>query len=251
MRFKSFFLLALTILCYSCSYKQQHALFRQNGQKNADTTSQVTHTAYRIQPEDILQIRNLQGIKYLDGSSSNAAGGSSSAGESFQVEEDGKVTLPVLGHIPITGLTRYEAAKKIEQLYRDSLLNNPIIELKILNLKVTIFGEAKSTGIFQLKKENTTLIDILGEAGGLSASADEKHIKIIRNDKPSPEVIWVDLSNINVLTDPKIRLQNNDIIYIAQNKRAIRDDKIQNLSSLVQPSLLIFNTALIIYTLFR
>lgn len=249
------FLSLMAILCHSCAMKQQHALFRQNSGTALTNAAQTTHQVYRIQPEDLLQIRNLQGIKFLDGgsttSSGSASSGSSSNGETFQVEEDGRITLPALGHIPIAGLTRYEAAQKIERLYRDSLLKNPIIELKILNLKVTVFGEAKSTGNFALKKDNTTLIDVLGEAGGLTNSADEKTIKIIRGEKDKRSEIWVDLSDVKILDDPRIVLQNNDIIYIAQNKRAIRDDKIQNFSSLVQPSLLIFNTALIIYTLFR
>jgi polysaccharide export outer membrane protein len=153
--------------------------------------------------------------------------------------------------VPVAGLTRYEAANKIEGLYRDSLLKNPIIELKILNLKVTVLGEIKNQGNFNLVKEKTTLIDIIGQAGGLSNTADEKNIKIIRSDKQGQKTIWVDLSNINILNDPKIILQDNDIVYIAQNKRAVRDDKLQNFTTLIQPSVLIFNTALIIYSLFR
>jgi polysaccharide export outer membrane protein len=251
MRFKILCFLSIISLCYSCSLKQQHALFLEKGKSATDTASKNSHSVYRIQPEDVLQIRNLQGIKYLDGSSTNASGGSSSSGESFQVEEDGRVTLPIVGRVFVTGLSRYEAAQKIEKIYRDSLLKDPIIELKILNLKVTLFGEARGTGNYTLKKENTSLIDILGDAGGLTNAADEKNVRIIRGDRAHPEVIKLDLSDINVLGDPRIILQNNDIIYIGQNKRAIRDDKIQNVSSLVQPSLLIFNTALIIYSLFR
>lgn len=212
---------------------------------------QAPAPVYRIKPSDILQIRNLQNTRYLVSSSGATGEAGSDQSQTFQVEEDGKVTLPVIGHVAVAGLSRYEAAQKIEQLYRDSLLKNPIIELKILNLKVTLLGEVKSPGNIPLTKENTTLIDVLGEAGGLTNNANETNIKIIRGDKANPEIIYADLSNIKTLGDPRITLQSNDIIYVMQNRKAIRDEKLQNFTTLIQPSLLIFNTALIIYTLFR
>jgi polysaccharide export outer membrane protein len=149
------------------------------------------------------------------------------------------------------GLTRIEAQKKIEDLYRKTLLKDPIIELKINNLKVTIFGEAKAQGNFPLTKDRTTLIEMLGEAGGLTDRANETNIKIIRGTQKNPQVTEIDLSNIQSINDPRAILQNGDIIYIAQNKRAVRNDKIQNFSSIFQPALLLFNTALIIVTLIR
>jgi len=255
MRFKILCLSSIIILlCHSCSYKQQHVLFEQKNGPALNIPAQTQPPVYHIHPSDVLQIRNLQSTQYLVGNSTGASKtGESASGQSetFQVEEDGRVTLPVIGHIAVAGLTRYEAAQKIERLYRDSLLKNPIIELKVLNLKVTLLGEVKSPGNIPLLKENTTLIDVLGEAGGLTNNANEKNVKIIRGDKNNPEVIYADLSNIKTLADPRITLQNNDIIYVMQNKKAVRDERLQNFSTFIQPSLLIFNTALIIYTLFR
>jgi len=240
---------ASLLLC-SCSYKQQHVLFEQKDQAEQITAAQTQPTPYHIKTDDVLQIRNLQDYKYLINESGAAKPDAASA-QSYQVDEDGKVTLPVIGHVNVNGLTRSEAEKKIERLYRDSLLKNPIIELKILNLKVTILGEVKGQGNYPLTNERTTLVDIIGQAGGLDATADEKNIKIIRGGKGSQQIIWADLGNINTLKDPQIILQNDDIIYVAKNKGAIRNDKLQNFSTVVQPSLLILNTALILFTLFK
>lgn len=248
MRFK--FLCYIVVIClgYSCSYKQQHVLFENKPAAQASKTiEQYTPPVYHIKPDDILQIRNLQDYKAFGSN----AGTSSTSQLTFQVEEDGNVTLPVLGHVPVAGLSRIEAQRKIERLYRDSLLANPLIELRIANLKVQAFGEIKTQGNFTLTKEYTTLIDILGQAGGLTAAADEKNVKIIRHERTGVRETRIDLSDINILTDPRIVLQADDIIYIAQNKRAVRDDNLQNVTTLIQPSILIFNTALIIYSLFR
>jgi polysaccharide export outer membrane protein len=258
MRF--IFLLCITCiiaLSSSCSYKQDQILFQKRAALAADTVKQKTTTvnSYRIKPQDVLQIRNLQNIKYIvDEVPTNAlntnGGNTAGTGQTYQVEEDGTVALPVIGHVQVAGLTRTEATKQIEGLYRKNLLKDPIIELKVINLKVTILGEIGSQGNFPLVKDNTTLVELIGQAGGLTPSANEKNVKIIRGDQQKT-VTEIDLSNMGSISDPNAVLQNGDIIYIAKNKRAIRTDKLQNFNTLAQPAILLLNTALLIFSLTR
>ena len=260
-----FFAFSLLSALASCSYKQDQLLFEQrNRLDSAAQKNTADLTNYRIKQQDLLQIRNLQNISYITdapsaesssssggGGASGGSSGSSSQGQTFQVEEDGAVILPVIGHVPVAGLTRQEATKKIEDLYSSSLLKNPIIELKIVNLKVTILGEIRTQGNFPLVKDKTTLIEMIGTAGGLTDKANAKNIEIIRGSQGHPTITRVDLSNINSLSDPATILQNDDIIYIAQSKRAARTDNLQNFSTLLQPALVLLNTVLIIVTLTR
>ncbi|MDP9046699.1 MAG: hypothetical protein M3N14_01095, partial [Bacteroidota bacterium] len=95
------------------------------------------------------------------------------------------------------------------------------------------------------------LVELIGRAGGLTEKANETNIKIIRGSQENPKVTEIDLSDIRSINDPRAVLQNGDIIYIAENKRAVRNEKIQNFGSIFQPALLLFNTALIIVTLIR
>ncbi len=249
--------LMLIFFCTSCSTRQYQTLFQQK-QALSDTTAQrkaVTLSEYRIQPQDILQVRNLQDIRYIANdvpSSTSGSGGSTnmaSQGQTFQVEEDGNVALPVIGRVYVKGLTRAEAQKLIEDDYRKNLLKNPIIDVKIVNLKVTLLGEVKAPGNYVLTKDRTTLVEVLGEAGGLSDRANQGDVKIIRGTEKNPKTIDVDLSNIASINDPSTILQSGDIIYVAQSKRAARTDNLQNFSTVFQPILILFNTALILYTL--
>lgn len=254
-------LILITCFCSSCAVKQQQLLFEKTGP--IPDTSGIKHqnsatgtVNYRIRSQDILQIRNLQSTKYIvddapiTASVSSGAGVSTaSQGQTYQVEDDGTVVLPVIGHVQVAGMTRVEAAKLIEDIYRKSVLKDPIIELKVTNLKVTMLGEVKLQGNFPLIKDQTNLIEMIGEAGGLTDRANEKTIKIIRGDPKNPQITMVDLSNTQTLADPRLILQNNDIIYIAQNKRAVKNDQLQNVTTTLSPIFLILNTALIIYTL--
>lgn len=245
--------LAGILLLSSCAVKQHQLLF-ENKSLRPDTSgiSASSSTVYHIMPQDILQVRNLQDINF--GNTSTTAGSSSavaSQGQTYQVEDDGTVALPVIGHIKVAGLTRYDAEKQIEALYRKTLLKDPIIEVKITNLKVTLLGEVKGQGNYPLVKEQTNLIEMIGAAGGLTDRANEKTVKIIRGDRAHPQVTQFDLSDVKTLSDPRLNLQNNDIVYVEQSKRAVRTDNLQYISTLVQPALLLLNTALIIISFTR
>ena len=255
----SYLLFGLFLICTSCSTKQYQVLFQQ---KNAINDSAYTNAGvineYRIKPQDVLQVRNLQDTKYLvnpapsSSVNTNVLGnnGAAAAEQNFQVDDDGTVILPAIGRIKVAGYTRIEAQKVVETAYRNNVLVNPIIELKIVSLKVTMLGEIRGQGNYPLTKEHTTLIEMIGAAGGITEKANETNVKIIRGTEKNPKVILVDLSNIQSINDPQTVLQNGDIVYIAQNKRAVRTDNQQSfLNTIFQPALLLFNTALIIFTL--
>lgn len=253
-------LLALFVLLTisSCNFKQYQILFEKRAALS-DSAYQLKETGlenYKIKSQDVIQLRNLQNIRYLVDEtpttiSANNSSGTYSQGQTFQVSEDGTVALPVIGSTKISGLTRGEAQNYIRDLYKKSLLKDPIIELKIINLKITILGEISKQGNYILTRDKTTLTEVIGEAGGLTERANEKNIKIIRGNEKSPEVTIINLNNIQEINDPRAILQNGDIIYIAQNKRAVRNDDLQNFSFILQPLTLVLNTIVIVLTLTR
>ena len=249
-------IILLVFICSSCSNKQYQVLFEKQNSLTADSSQRkpaVTLDQYLIQAQDVLQIRNLQNIDILANSSPGSGGssGNDSQSQTFQVEEDGSVKLPAIGNLKVAGLRRIEAQKLIEDTYSKELLKNPIIELKIINLKVTMLGEIKAQGNYSLTKDKTSLIEMIGQAGGLTDKADEKHIKIIRGTELNPKVIQINLNDVRSINSPDAVLQSGDIIYVTQNSRAARNDNLQNFSTIFQPALILFNTALIIFTLVK
>lgn len=242
-----------TLICasFSCSYRQQQSLFDEKTGTGPVSKDLTDFRGHRIAVQDLLQIRNLQNRNYISNEalSHSTAGIAGNEGQNYLVEADSTIALPMLGHVKVVGLSRSEAANKIELLYRKEL-KDPIIELKIINLKVTLLGEVKNQGSYGLVKDQTSLIEIIGQAGGLTEKANSGKVKIIRGNLQQ-QVIEVDLGDIRSLSDTRTLLQNNDIIYVAQNKKAIRTEKLQSMSALLQPVMLLLNTALIIFTLSR
>lgn len=259
----------LVLLFSGCSVRRERALFNAPSDIITDTLKQVyvvndkglSDLYYRIKPNDQIAVRNVQnpefgavgtpGMGNSPASNASTANSSTNSAQSFLVDLDGQVNLPAIGKVSVEGLTRREAAAKLQELYKTKLLKDPIIEVSVVNLKVTLFGEFARQGNFFLEKDNTSLIDILGEAGGISKNADPKSLKIIRGDRSNPEIIYVNLNNINSLASKKLILQNNDIIYIQSTKSAAASEKMQSINNLIQPLFIVINVALLILTITR
>lgn len=249
----------------SCASRKEYSLFNAPSDIVTDTIKQVyvvndqgiSDAYYKIKVNDQLAIRNLQNKEFgatasaNSSSNSNQTGGTINNTLSYLVDIDGKVNLPAIGKVEVLGLSRRDAAIKIQDLYAKQLLRDPIIELSVVNLKVTLLGEFSKQGNFLLERENTTLIDIIGEAGGINKTADPKTLKIIRGDRSHPEIIYVNLNDINSLASKKLVLQNNDIIVLQQTKSAALSEKLTSVNNIVQPFLVVVNLAVLIFTLTR
>ena len=260
-----FFCFLFATLFSACAARKERSLFNATTDVVTDTIKQVyvvneqgVDSYYKIKQGDLIAIRNVQNKEFGATSSSTASANSSNnvSGDiknvlSYEVEPDGAVNLPAIGKVQVEGLGRREAKSKIEQIYKEKLLPDPIIELSIVNLKVTLLGEFSKQGNFLLERDHTTLIEIIGEAGGITKTADPKTLKIIRGDKSNPEIIYVNLNDINSLASKKLILQNNDIIVLQTTKAAALSEKLQGLNNVLQPLLVVVNLAVLIFTVTR
>ena len=217
-----FLLFTLLFFVASCSYKNKNVLFKTHNKINskipvlvlnegADTLSNYKH---RIKIGDRVQIRFLNNYDIGQGAmqSATSAGNNSQIGitdKGYLVNYDSTVTLPLLGRLNLVGLTRLEAAQKLEKEYSRFIIN-PIIDLNIASLSVTILGEVNIPGKILLDKETTTIVDVIALAGGFKDTGKKKDIKIIRGQ----EVIIIDLKKIESLNSKKLIIQDNDIVYV-------------------------------------
>lgn len=264
----SFILLYLALS--GCSVRKERTLFYAPSDIVTDTIKHVyvvndqgiSDAYYKIKVDDQLAIRNLQNPEFgaTIGTGNNAAGnvstGSNSGGSAsnvltYPVEPDGMVNLPAIGKVSVVGLTRREAAAKLEQIYKSKLLKDPIIELTVVNLKVTLLGEFGKQGNYYLQRDNVSLIEMIGEAGGITKTADPKTLKIIRGERSNPELIYVNLTDINSLASKKLILQNNDIIILLPTKSAAFSEKWTSINNFIQPVLVVVNLGILILSLTR
>ncbi|MEE1883903.1 polysaccharide biosynthesis/export family protein [Pedobacter flavus] len=256
---KILFSLLLVAIISSCNVRRETSLFTSPNDVVTDTITQVyvvndmgNQNIYTIKTQDRLLIRNLQNKDFLSpiGANSNSAPNNilSEKNQTFEVDSMGNITIPEFGKVSVKGLTRKEATNKIQQLFEKEQIA-PIIEITIVNLKVTLLGEFRAQGNYILEQDNLTLIDLIAQAGGLTENADPKTCKIIRGDKFNPEIIYVNLQDIKSLASKKLVLQNSDIIVIQPLKSVVASKKIQNFNNYIQPVLVLLNLGLLILTI--
>lgn len=190
-----------------------------------DTTSK----RLRIQPNDVLQFRLFanDGFKIIDLVSEGAAREAQFLSRNlfnYYVEDDGLVKLPLIGRVPISGLTIREAEHMLEDRFTQ-FYNHPFIQLQVVNRRVVVFpGGGGDARIVMLENNNTTLLEVLGMAGGLAKRGDARQVKLFRLDPGGGRKVYkFDLSEIDGLPYADIVMQGDDVIYVQPTPELARE----------------------------
>lgn len=165
-------------------------------------------SAYLLQPDDEIEIQvyrepELSGI--------------------FRLNPEGAIRHPLLGSIPLAGMTAADAENHIrERLARDYLVN-PRVILKLHsshNSQIVILGEVKKPGIYPLRVgETMTLLQAIANAGGFTDLASPNRVYIMRRTPEGRQTtLRVPVGNLlkskGRQRDPK--LEPNDVIKVDQ-----------------------------------
>ncbi|MEI6488829.1 MAG: polysaccharide biosynthesis/export family protein [Bacteroidota bacterium] len=225
---KILYLSGLLLFFSSCGWLNPSIMLKtgKNYQfsKNIDSTST---TNYKISPNDYLQIKiySNDGFKLIDITSLNTSatglGTAMSATNQaiYNVESDGNVKLPILGRKKLSGLTLKEAEIMLEGMYADYYVK-PFADIKVTNRRIIVFpGEPGAAKVIQIDNDNTTLLEGLALAGGISYDGKARVVKLIRNVNGKQAVYLVNLATIQGLQLGSTVLQANDIIYVEPRRR--------------------------------
>lgn len=203
-------------------------MFKTPKNYDYDVDQTLGNVEYKIAPNDIVSfsVFTNDGFKLID-LTTNVTSITSQGAQSFnntnstrfKVDIDGFVKLPIVGRVKIKDYTVREAEKMLEEKY-STYYNKPFVMLDVVNRRVMVFpGNGGDGLVVTLENENTTLIEGLALAGGVSERGKAKKIKLIRGDSRNPEVHLIDLSTVEGMKQSNLLLQANDIIYVEPSKR--------------------------------
>lgn len=124
---------------------------------------------YKIGPEDILDIHVWKNEEL--------------SRERIPVRPDGKISHPLVHDITVAGLTagqvRVEVAQRLAQ-FIDPAPEVSVVVREIHSPKVSVSGNVRMAGYFELKTTDVTVLDMIAKAQGLNEFADKGSIKVIR-----------------------------------------------------------------------
>ncbi|MEO1435316.1 MAG: polysaccharide biosynthesis/export family protein [Bacteroidota bacterium] len=152
------------------------------------------------------------------GSINTTFNANAASGRWVVLDSEGEVNLPKLGRVKLTGYNAKEASYYLEKLYAQHI-KDPIINVKILNHYVTVLGEVNSPGRYNFENESLTLIELIGEAQGMTKFARETDVELIRMVDGQSVKARVDLTSFARMDDKNTSLRPGDIVYIPPRKK--------------------------------
>ncbi|WP_248932842.1 polysaccharide biosynthesis/export family protein [Sphingobacterium siyangense] len=143
----------------------------------------------------------------------------------YTVDNDGNITLPMLGKTKVVGLTRIEAIEKIRSEL-EKYIKDPGVNINFNNFRVSVLGEVARPGSFVLPSERVTVLEALGMAGDLTIRGVRENVMVIREVNGQKTMNRLDLTKQSTLNSPYYYLAQNDVIYVEPNQAQINSSKL-------------------------
>jgi polysaccharide biosynthesis/export protein len=240
------------IVLSSCATKKDIVYF-QNA-KNFETIVDTDTFTPKFKVNDIVSIY----VSTFDTEASKpfnlvkSTGGNTGAGNQFLdylIDIEGNIDFPVLGKIKLLGLTVEQSKELIKQKLSEGYLKDPIVNIRILNFRITILGDVRSPGTYFISGERITIMEALGLAGDLTIKGRRDNVLVIRDFNGTKTYTRIDLTNKEVFNSPVYFLTQNDVVYVEPNNSSIStasgDSRIGTIISITS---FILTTALIFVT---
>ncbi|WP_348810450.1 polysaccharide biosynthesis/export family protein [Flavobacterium maritimum] len=219
----------LALLFFSCASRKDVVYYQNiDGAVSSEKTNSYE---IKIQPDDLLMIIvsaddpeiaipfNLTTVSTPSLANPSVISGQQTI-QSYLVDASGMIDFPVLGKLKVSGLTRTEVLKMLNDKISD-FIKNPIINLRIMNFKISVQGEVTVPGTYTVASERITLIEALSMAKDLTIYGKRDNILIIREIDGIKSYNRVDLTKADFINSPFYYLSQNDVVYVEPNKNKI------------------------------
>ncbi|MXV17434.1 polysaccharide biosynthesis/export family protein [Hufsiella ginkgonis] len=140
----------------------------------------------------------------------------------YIVDSEGSIHMPLIGAVKASGQSTLALSKHLETQL-STYLKNPVVKVTVQNFKVSVFGDVKTPGSFNVPNERMTIPEVISLAGDLNVTG-LRVIMLIRETNGKREYIPIDLRSKKLFTSPYYYLQKNDVIYVQPNKARAAND---------------------------
>jgi polysaccharide export outer membrane protein len=150
---------------------------------------------YLIGPEDVLDV---------------AVWNNTDISRTVPVRPDGKISLPLLNDVQAAGLTPMQLRDVLVTMLT-TYIPTPtlsVIVREVHSFKVTVIGEVKTPGRYEIRSRSTVL-DVLAMAGGLTQYAARGRIVVLRDEDGKTRKVPFPLDKLTAKNDGKTGGQMN------------------------------------------
>jgi len=226
--FNSFLIVCFSIfILSSCTSRKEIVYFQDIASENKENNVQLYKTT--LQPDDLLVITvsaiDMDAVRPFNlinaGYSPNNTLVANAKNQSYLIATDGTINFPVIGSVQLGGLSKTAAIALLKK-HLEVYVKDPIINIEMVNFKISVLGEVRSPGTFTIPNERITIMEALGLAGDLNINGKRNNVLIIRDTNGSKTYTRIDLTKKELFSSPFYYLQQNDVVYIEPNKARIQ-----------------------------
>ena len=259
---KSYFFLLITIVlllqsCNAWKNVNSNQMFKtpKDGSFKFDSLQMAPSEDYKIGPGDRFMfffstnngeriINNLSGVN-SDNYQNQRMMQNSQNMMDYLVRQDGTAEIPIVGEYLVAGLTIVQLEDSLTKILSRQF-QNPFVQIRLSNQRVIVFPGRGQAQVVYLQNVNTSLLEVIAMAGGISNDGFSNSIKVMRQNKAGKRSIYkIDLSTIEGIKQAEMIVQSNDYIYIDYKPRIASGVLIE-----IAPWISLISTSLTLFFIF-
>jgi len=134
------------------------------------------------------------------------------------VRPDGKISLPLLSDVTAAGLTPMELRDTLTKALTEYIPRPAVSVLvkEIHSVKVSVIGQVKTPGRYELK-DRATVLDVLAMAGGLNEFAARNRIVVLRGEPAGTARILVPYDKLTAKKNggqQNVCMHPGDVVFV-------------------------------------
>jgi len=212
------------ILLQGCSSAKKVPYF-QNVPDSTQSTYTVPEHAY---VEPVIQVNDLLfvSVQTIDnkaglGDASTASAATNEKTNSYIVDKNGMIEVPLVGRVNLLGQTTTQAKETIRERASKYYVD-PIINVRFMNFYINIIRDVARPGKYNITDEKTSIIDAVALAGDLSITGKRYNIMLIREENGQKRFIRFDMNSTDIFKSPYYYMRSGDIVYVEPLKARAR-----------------------------
>jgi polysaccharide export outer membrane protein len=221
--------LFLILFLFSCASRKDVVYYQ--GIDEMAPSEKSTSYEIKIQPDDLLMIIvsaedpeiaapfNLKSVSMVSPSKQDLVR-SQETMQLYLIDANGFIEFPILGKLKVGGMSRSEVLQLLRQKI-SVYIKNPIINLRVMNFKVSVQGEVNLPGTYPVASDRITLIEALTMAKDLTIYGKRNNILVIREIDGVKSYNRVDITKTDFINSPFYYLAQNDVVYVEPIKTKI------------------------------
>lgn len=236
MKLNNLIILAITIIALTgCKTVSENNLsYFRNLQAPSGELPQGTNVGIKIAPEDELAIVVTSTVPEATAMFNQPQANYATKGDintqptprlqTYIVDRQGNIIMPVLGKINVAGKTTSEIAQMITTRVEASV-KDPFVRVELMGFNVNVMGEVHNPHRIHVNTERFTVLDALSAAGDLTEYGERSNVLVIRDENGRQTYHRLNLSQSDIFSSPYFYLQQNDVVYVEPNQIRIDNSK--------------------------